>query len=569
MFKYDYDSLRRVAQGVDFANRELNGIGLHDAVTSLFTTSPSLTAVSTQYASYLLGHPGSLAVATTAAISNVGWLYDSLVPLAKSLRAQEIASEGAFKMMLEFDESMEEFENYILPSRVETPILDLGYVPPIAAVEAVTPLKALTVMFAGDDSGIVSAANSWSKSAGKMIVASELLRSAASSLASTTEGEVFTNIYAGISTIAEQCAVVSANSTAMATSMLQLPPIRAAAHTQLVAMELELAAEATAAGAATGGAGAAAIAAKSQAQVAAFVAGYLQPALDTARPLVTNLSVPVTSHTGGGALTSAGAATMAAEEAITQVAGGAATPAATQAAAQPNAVAQQASQIGAAPAAANQAAPVGQSPMGPTGGAYGAPGGAQAGSPTSMVAGQNQALGAVGGRGTPTVTPGTAAPGATTGLRGGVPGSVAQPLLPRGVSTATPRSPGAMPLAGAGGSSSPGAGAAHGGAGARGGVPAAGGAAPVSGSNNAAGQRAGGNGMAAGAGAAGAAGAAGQKGAAGRAGKGKSPGALFGKTGQGTSRQRCKKSLGSSLLDSYFRREYLGDKETTVRKVIR
>ncbi|MDN5721041.1 hypothetical protein [Corynebacterium sp.] len=75
--------------------------------------------------------------------------------------------------------------------------------------------------------------------------------------------------------------------------------------------------------------------------------------------------------------------------------------------------------------------------------------------------------------------------------------------------------------------------------------------------------------MAAGAGAAGAAGAAGQKGAAGRAGKGKSPGALFGKTGQGTSRQRGKKSLGSSLLDSYFRREYLGDKETTVRKVIR
>lgn len=564
MFKYDYDSLRRVAQGVDFANAELRGADFEGVSPLTFTTSPSLAAVSTQYLSYLLGHPGSLSVATNAVVSNVRWLYDSLIPLAKSLRAQEIASEGAFKMMMEFDESMEEFENYILPPRVETPILDLAYVSPVAAVEAVTPLKALTVMFAGDDSGIVSAANSWSKSAGKMIVASELLRSAASSLASTTEGEVFTNIFAGISTIAEQCAVVSANSTAMATSMLQLPPIRAAAHTQLVAMELELAAEA-----ATGGAGAAAIAAKSQAQVAAFVAGYLQPALDTARPLVTNLSVPVTSHTGGGALTSAGAATMGAEETITQVAGGAATPAAAQAATQPNAVAQQASQIGATPAAANQAASFGQAPMRPTGGTYGAPGGAQAGSPTSMVAGQNQPLGAAGGRGTPTVTPGATAPGTTTGLRGGVPGSVAQPLLPRGVSTATPRSPGAMPLAGAGGSSSPGAGAAHGGAGARGGVPAAGGAAPVSGSNNAAGQRAGGNGMAAGAGAAGAAGAAGQKGAAGRAGKGKSPGALFGRTGRGTSRQRGKKSLGSSLLDSYFRREYLGDKETTVRKVIR
>lgn len=65
------------------------------------------------------------------------------------------------------------------------------------------------------------------------------------------------------------------------------------------------------------------------------------------------------------------------------------------------------------------------------------------------------------------------------------------------------------------------------------------------------------------------AGAAGQKSAASQAGKGKNPGALFGKAGRGPSRQRGRKTLGNSLLDSYFRREYLGDKETTVRKVIR
>ncbi|MGP9723301.1 hypothetical protein ACT3SZ_04710 [Corynebacterium sp. AOP40-9SA-29] len=92
-----------------------------------------------------------------------------------------------------------------------------------------------------------------------------------------------------------------------------------------------------------------------------------------------------------------------------------------------------------------------------------------------------------------------------------------------------------------------------------------GGAAPANGNNGSATQRGGAGGMAG----AGAAGAAGQKGAAGQTGKGKNPSALFGKPGQGSSRHRRKKSVGSALLDSYFRREYLGDKETTVKKVIR
>lgn len=565
MFKYEQDRLRDVAGKIVQADVILRSGASAIFQIGKYAGSPSFSAVVAQYSSYLGSHPGSLTVATKAATENVRWLHDSLDGLIKALDNQEKVSVDAFTGILEYTSGSAGKVLFLMRSREEIPVLDLGYVPPIAAIEAATPLKALTAMFAGDDSGITMAAHSWTAASKRMLQAAECLQSAAALIAGSTEGTAFDTVERAMTTVAEQCTIVAANSTAMATSMLQLPPIRAAAHAQLIAMEAEIAAEAAAAGAVTGGAGAAAIVAKTQAQVAAFVAGYLQPALDTARPLVSNLSVPVVNHTGGGTLTSAGAATKAAEETITQVAGGAATPAATQAAAQPNAVAPQAGHVGATPAGVSQAAPVGQAPSRPTGGTYGAPGGTQAASPASMPAGQGQPLGPVAGRGTSVGTPGTATPGTTTGLRGGTGGSVAQPLLPRGVSATTPRSPGAMPVAGPGSPSSPGAGAAHGGAGTRGGAGGMGGAAPANGNNGSATQRGGAGGMAG----AGAAGAAGQKGAAGQTGKGKNPSALFGKPEQGSSRHRRKKSVGSALLDSYFRREYLGDKETTVKKVIR
>lgn len=524
-----------------------------------FTTSPALGAVATQYSAYLGAHPGSLTVATQAATTNVQWLHDSLVPLIGALTEQEYLSVDTFTGMLSYTDAPDKEVHFGMPPRPEIPVLDLAYVPPVAAIEAATPLKALTMMFAGDDSGIIAASESWASASRRMLQASESLQSAAALLAGTTEGSAFSMAEQAISTIANQCATVAANSTAMATSMLQLPPIRVAAHAQLVAMEAENAAEATAAGVATGGAGAAAIAAKSQAQVAAFVSGYLQPALDTARPLVTNLTVPVVNHTGTGALHSGGAATMAAQETVTQVAGGATAPGAGQAAAQPNAATPQTGQVATTPAGASQAAQVGQTSPGPAGAIQNASGGAQAASPASATAGRSTANGmaapgpGAGGRSTPT---GTTSPGSPRNIAGGV----TQPLLPKGVSVTAPRSPSTGHTIGGGPHA--GSGTTQNGAGARGAVPGTGGATPAAGNGNGAhGHRAGSAGSAP-------VGTGGQKGTKTGQGKGASTGSLF-SSGQGKRLKTRRTTVGGSLLDTYFRRQFLGEKKTTVKKVIR
>ncbi|OLT54761.1 hypothetical protein BJF89_00445 [Corynebacterium sp. CNJ-954] len=195
--------------------------------------------MATQYSAYLGAHPGSLTVATQAATTNVQWLHDSLVPLIGALTEQEYLSVDTFTGMLSYTDAPDKEVHFGMPPRPEIPVLDLAYVPPVAAIEAATPLKALTMMFAGDDSGIIAASESWASAGRRMLQASESLQSAAALIAGTTEGSAFSMAEQAISTIANQCATVAANSTAMATSMLQLPPIRVAAHAQLVAMEAE------------------------------------------------------------------------------------------------------------------------------------------------------------------------------------------------------------------------------------------------------------------------------------------------------------------------------------------
>lgn len=558
MFRYEPENLNQVVKSIVDAKFSLRKLDKWVLAATSFTTSPALGAVATQYSAYLGAHPGSLTVATRAATTNVQWLHDSLVPLIGALTEQEYLSVDTFTGMLSYTDAPDKEVHFGMPPRPEIPVLDLAYVPPVAAIEAATPLKALTMMFAGDDSGIIAASESWASASRRMLQASESLQSAAALIAGTTEGSAFSMAEQAISTIANQCATVAANSTAMATSMLQLPPIRVAAHAQLVAMEAEIAAEATAAGAATGGAGAAAIAAKSQAQVAAFVSGYLQPALDTARPLVTNLTVPVVNHTGTGALHSGGAATMAAQETVTQVAGGATAPGTGQAAAQPNAAAPQTGQVATAPAGASQAAQVGQAPAGPTGAIQNASGGVQAASPASATAGRSTANGSAPGQGAggrSTLT-GATSPGGPRNIAGGV----TQPLLPKGVSVAAPRSPSTGHTIGGGPHA--GSGAAQNGAGARGAVPGTGGATPAVGNGNGAhGHRAGSAGTAP-------VGAGGQKGTRTGQGKGASTSSLFG-SGQGRRLKTRRTTTGSSLLDTYFRRQFLGEKKTTVKKVIR
>lgn len=511
-------------------------------------------------------------------LENTNFLWESMLRLTEAVEAQEAgASEAFFNDPAVAGMKARQLEQgtLILPTRKDVPILDLAYTPPVAAIEAGTEIKALLAMFTGEDSSIIMASDAWIRGGKRLATAAKTLQSASATLAANTEGEAFVTMQTTIGEVVAQGTIIAANATAMGTSMLQLPEIRATAHATLTAMvaeaETRKTAATVAAAATPGGAAAAAVTmatveAETQAEVAAFVSSYLQPALDIARPTVSNLGVEVVGHNGGGTLTTGTTGTQAMGDVATQVSGGAQAAGQTLATQQATQVAQQAGQVANTTTAATPAAPLGRASTAPAG-AVAPPGGAPMGtamqrSPATAPAGGAQST----GPGTSAASPATGMNRSTgsptmagAGTRTGT-GTVAQPLLPRSLSMGGSGSGGSSGPGGAGGSGKAGATGGPGTTG-RTGVPGAGvpggaiGGVPAGGA--ARGGAGGMHGMGMGPGIAGAGagtGAGGKQGAA-----SSTPFAAG---------DRKKKSKRDMIKD-YFRRQFMGEEPQTVRTVIR
>ena len=161
MFKFDIDSLvtvrtiiRESGLGLSFDNQSTLGVGG-------FTSSPALATVASQYASYLTGHPGSLATATASLMAEIDFLHSTLGSLTDALRCQEENSAEAFDRTTRVTQGPAECRVFTMSTRNDVPVTDLGYIPPVAAAEAASQLKALTAMFVGDDSSILAASGHW------------------------------------------------------------------------------------------------------------------------------------------------------------------------------------------------------------------------------------------------------------------------------------------------------------------------------------------------------------------------------------------------------------------------
>jgi hypothetical protein len=514
-------------------------------------------------------------------LESVNFLQESMMRLVEAVEAQEAgAAEAFFNDPIAGTKAHQlEQGTLILPTRKDVPILDLAYTPPIAAIESGTEIKALLAMFTGDDSSILMASDAWIRGGKKLATAAKTLQRASATLAANTEGEAFVTMQSAISDVVSQGTIIAANATAMGTSMLELPQIRATAHATLTAMVAEAETRKTAAtiaaAATPGGAAAAALTmatvdAETQAEVAAFVSSYLQPALDIARPTVSNLGMEVIGHTGGGALTIGTVATQAMGEVATQVSGGAQAAGQTMATQQVTQIAQQTGQVANTTSAAAPAAPMGRSTTAPAGGA--APGG---GAPMGTAMQRTAATAPAGGvqttgGGTSAASPATGMNRSTgspamagTGTRTGT-GTVAQPLLPRSLSMGGTGGPGtAGRTGGTTGPGGPGGTGATGGPGTAGrtgapgtGVPgAATGGAPAGGATR--GGAGGMNGMGMGPG------MAGTGAGAGSGGRQHAASSTPFTTGDG------KKKPRRGLIKDYFRRQFMGEEPQTVRTVIR
>lgn len=308
MISFDWLSMSEISDLISGASYRINSESLPALGVGGFTSSPALATVASQYASYLTGHPGSLATATASLVAEIDFLHSTLGSLADALRCQEENSAEAFDRTTRVTQGPAECRVFTMSTRNDVPVTDLGYIPPVAAAEAASQLKALTAMFVGDDSSILAASGHWMSTGARITAAVESLQRAAAILAATTRGSAFENATASIESTVARGTVIAANAVAMGRAMAELPPIRTAALTRLLSLEAEAEAR-TAAVAATAAldpaaavAGKAAAEAATRADVTAFVTGFLQPALDTARPPVTNLGTEPVGHHGGGML---------------------------------------------------------------------------------------------------------------------------------------------------------------------------------------------------------------------------------------------------------------------------
>lgn len=530
MIAYEMDSIQDAVGSLLDAAVQITSYRGAIVETASFTTSPVEGAVASQYASYLNGAPGSLFEATKVLSENIRWFHGSLSDFGAALERQESRKALSFVAGIVFEEAAVALEALKTDERPDKPITDLTYAAPAALVEAGTPLKELKAMFIGDDSSIIAAADMWTESGRKMTRTVEFLEKASATLAAGTDGPAFDVSRSVIDSIVSQGTAVAANATAMGTAMLELPPIRTAALAQLAAMEAEVEAELAVVSASSGAAATMAVLARTCTQVESFVSSYLQSTLDAARPTVTNLGVSVTGHYGGGTLQTGSPESVVYNDRVGTVAGGATAPSSVSAVQQSGGNATAAGQVAAAPASGGSTGAV---PDERTRG-YGAA--ARAGNPVS--AGRVQQPLLARGTGAGMYLPvggGVGAPGGTS-RTGGV-GGTGGPGSGAGGGAGT--GPRGVPGTGAGGAGGVGGGAA-------------GSATP----HSFVGTGAGGAGSSAGARGGTVAGPAGTgaRGGSGRRAGGRS---LFG---------RNRKENG--VLD-YFRRQLLGEKPTTVKRIIR
>lgn len=311
LFKFDVEVIFEAIKKVNEAS--VNLLYRDQAALSLlsFTTSPALGSVAGQYLGFLGTHPGSLAVATQSVLGNIDFLHTSLSQFAEALQQQESASASALSAGRGLNGTDSARTVMSMPPRQSVPVSDLGYLPPSVIVEAGAPVEALVSMFTGGDGVIIAAAQTWQAAATRLSAAADALESAETWLAGANSGAAFDAACAVIADTAGQARVIAANAVTMGESMGQLPGVRAGALARVLAINEELQVARTAvvasgvanpAGVAAGMAG---LEARERAEVAGFVSGFLQPALDTVRPVVSNLGDEVVGHSGGGQLVAA------------------------------------------------------------------------------------------------------------------------------------------------------------------------------------------------------------------------------------------------------------------------
>lgn len=244
----DIDQARRT---IASAAQTKTGFTTEEAWGGGYTKVPSLSGAFTQHASFWSGQPGDAVTAITKLNDDLDWSGTMLGSVADALQHQEETTSKAFD---NFDFAAHErgvgsFSCF--QPRDTEPFKNLNYLHPASIVEPLYSVKLMIALIQDSDAAPIAAAEKWRGTAAELQAVAEQLMATSSGLGARNKGRAFDEARNALEDFAKRSRTVSANAALMAESAAQFPLVRQKNLEEL----LEIAAKVTAANAGAPGSG--------------------------------------------------------------------------------------------------------------------------------------------------------------------------------------------------------------------------------------------------------------------------------------------------------------------------
>lgn len=225
--------IRAAQQGLARAEQSTKTIAPSSPWDGAYTQVPSLNAAFTQHSTYWSGQPGDVLQAMQKYQDDLQWAMDLLDSLGFAIDQQDKSSA---KVLDKFDVAKHaagvgSFECF--QPRDNEPFKNLSYTAPVTVAEAGTELEVLIGMFTSSDAAPLASAERWSQAATRLEATAHTLHSISGDLARNNRGRAFDEVRNALEDFVKRGHNISGNAALMAESASQFPVVRAANLTYL------------------------------------------------------------------------------------------------------------------------------------------------------------------------------------------------------------------------------------------------------------------------------------------------------------------------------------------------
>ena len=205
--------------------------------TQSYTTAPSLAKAYAQHETFWSGQPGDVLQAMEKYESDLQWAMDLLDSLGFAIDQQDKSSANVLDKFDVAKHAGGVGAFACFQPRDNEPFKNLNYAAPVTVAEVSTPLEALIGMFTSSDAAPLASAERWSQAATRLEATAHTLHSISGDLARNNRGRAFDEVRNALEDFVKRGHNISGNAALMAESAGQFPGVRQLNLAELTAMK--------------------------------------------------------------------------------------------------------------------------------------------------------------------------------------------------------------------------------------------------------------------------------------------------------------------------------------------